>query len=203
MKNITPVHPARHVFVYIVVLWIWYAVGFNKKSMACCISLIQSMTLSCMDTDMMMSRCTTGLLHSNLRSSMNLRVPATAISTFLTVSSMLMVVPLHDRYSAVATLIRLKVLLELTRAELTSSVRYLQSRSTQPPSHAASSSLLIPWSSHEFVMARPLAASSLQGSMDCDEELPQLLQFLFDAILVVVLFYQGGDDFLENLSCNH
>jgi len=39
--------------------------------------------------------------------------------------------------------------------------------------------------------------------MDCDEKLPQLLQFLFDAILVVVLFYQGGDDFLENLSCNH
>ena len=72
---------------------------------------------------------------------------------------MLMVVSLHDRNCAVATLIRLKVLLELTMAEFTSSVRYLQSRRTCPPSHAASSSLRIQRSSHELVMACPSAAS--------------------------------------------
>nr|TKW00363.1 hypothetical protein SEVIR_8G104033v2 [Setaria viridis] len=66
-------------------------------------------------------------------------------------------------YIAVATLIPLKVLLELARAELTSSVRYLQSRGTQPPSHAASSSLQIQRSSHELLLPRSIEAIGMSA----------------------------------------
>ncbi|XP_022684703.1 uncharacterized protein LOC105915023 isoform X2 [Setaria italica] len=66
-------------------------------------------------------------------------------------------------YIAVATLIPLKVLLELTRAELTSSVRYLQSRGTQPPSHAASSSLQIQRSSHALLLPRSIEAIGMSA----------------------------------------
>uniref|UniRef100_A0A0A8ZCF4 Uncharacterized protein n=1 Tax=Arundo donax TaxID=35708 RepID=A0A0A8ZCF4_ARUDO len=83
-----------------------------------------------METETMIGRCTITWSHSNLSSSMNLAVPAATISTFLTVSSNLFVASLHDRSCAVATLMRLKALLEFMRPELTSSVRCLQSCST-------------------------------------------------------------------------
>ncbi|XP_022684704.1 uncharacterized protein LOC105915023 isoform X3 [Setaria italica] len=107
-------------------------------------------------------------------------------------------------YIAVATLIPLKVLLELTRAELTSSVRYLQSRGTQPPSHAASSSLQIQRSSHALVMAHPLTFFVLPSLKFAPTRIrTQLLPRSIEAIGMSAPANATGSPAVSSVSCSH